>query len=171
MNHGEKRVNLERLTQTKLLCKSSLGSLVRKKTPIWEKLQNGQIYRGMTKKKKKSQTYFFFFRVFTCFAKSVRNIKVSIYTGEVNTEQQGQKKVERTKGRNFQKLATTLRQVLLARNDVKILLLLLFVINIYNFPSPIRNTPGQSSHSSWSQPCRILKDKVSFPLWHPLACL
>lgn len=64
---------------------------------------------------KKSQTvifFFLFFSVLTCFVKSVRNIEVSIYTGAVDTEQQGQKKVERTKGaaksRNVQKLATTL---------------------------------------------------------------
>lgn len=77
-----------------------------------QKVQNGQIIQT-----KNSQTAFYLFLCFhTCAAKSALNIKVSIYTGVVYTEQQGQKKVERTKGsnsRNFQKLATTLHQVLL----------------------------------------------------------
>lgn len=80
MNHGEKRVNLERLTQTKLLCKSSLGSLVRKKTPIWEKLQNGQIYRGMTKKKKKSQTVIFFSSEFSPALRSLSVTSKWVFT-------------------------------------------------------------------------------------------
>lgn len=50
--------------------------------------------------KKARRVFFFFHQCFSpAFAKSVRNIKVSIYTGAEYTEQQGQKKVERTKGR------------------------------------------------------------------------
>lgn len=123
----ERKSKLGVKTQTKLFCKSSLGSLVRNnKTPIWEKVQERTDLQRCDKKRKKARPFFFFFSVLTCFVKSVLNIKVSIYTGAVYTEQQGQKRVERTKGsegRNLQKLATTLRQVLLVRNNVKILLL------------------------------------------------
>lgn len=62
------------------------------KTPIGEKLQNGQIYRGVTKKKRDS--LFFLLRRSNLNRESVLNIEVSIYTGAVYTEQQGQKKVE-----------------------------------------------------------------------------
>lgn len=60
----------------------------------------------MTKRKKARLLYFFFFSVLTCFAKSALNIKVSIYTGAVYTQQQGQKKVERTKGSKSRNLQT-----------------------------------------------------------------
>lgn len=43
---------------------------------------------------KKSKTVVFFSLFSPAFAKSVLNIKVSIYTGAEDTEQQGQKKVE-----------------------------------------------------------------------------
>lgn len=92
------------LTQTKLLCKSSLGSLVRKKPVPSER--NYTTDRGMTKRKKVRLLYSFFFSVLTCFAKSALNIKVSIYTGAVYTQQQGQKKMERTKGSKSRNLQT-----------------------------------------------------------------
>lgn len=95
------------LTQTKLLLSLRSARWSEKNPPIWEKLHNGQRYD----KKEKSETviYIFFFSVLTCFAKSALNIKVSIYTGAVYTQQQGRKKVERTKGsksRNFWTPAT-----------------------------------------------------------------
>lgn len=55
-------------------------------------------------------TVIFFFSVFTCIEKSVLNIKVSIYTSAVHTEQQGQKKkVGRTKGK--QKLKKKIKKL------------------------------------------------------------
>lgn len=109
--------------KTKLLCKSSLGLSVRlKKTShLRETTERTDLQRY-----DKKARLLFFLSVLPFFVKSVLNIKVSIYKGAAYTEQQGQKKVERTKGsksRNFQKLATTLRRVLLVRNDVKIFLL------------------------------------------------
>lgn len=103
---AERKSKLGVLTQTKLLCKSSLGSLVRKKpSHLRETTQRTEVWQ----KGKRRDCYIFFFSVLTCFAKSALNIKVSIYTGAVYTQQQGRKKVERTKGsksRNFWTPAT-----------------------------------------------------------------
>ena len=91
------------------LCESSLGQ--KKNLQSERNYRTDRFTEGW---QKKPDCFFFFllFSVLTCFVKSVCNIEVSIYTGAVDTEQQGQKKVERTKGgaksRNVQKLATTL---------------------------------------------------------------
>lgn len=108
----QKKSKRGELTQTKRSCKSSLGSSLRKKERNYRTDRFTEVWQ------KKRDCYSFFSSVFSpAFAKSVLNIKVSIYTGAEYTGQQGQKKME-NKGQKM-----TLRQVLLVRNDVKILLL------------------------------------------------
>lgn len=117
-----KKINLESEPKPNFCVSLRSARWSEKKTSHWrETTERTDLQRD---DRKARLLFFFFLSVLTCFAESALNIKVSIYTSAVNTEQQGQKTVARTKGsksRNFQKLATTLRQVLLVRNDVKIL--------------------------------------------------
>lgn len=134
-------------------------------------LQNGQIYRRMTKK---SETVIFFlFSVLTCFLQNLSLTSKWVFTQcTQNSRDRKRWREQRAEtSRSWQLLYTKL---FLWEMMWRLLLLCCCCSNntiSTTILTPTRNTPGQSSRISWNQPCSIInyRYKMSpFPPWHSL---
>lgn len=158
---AERKSKLGVLTQTKLLCKSSLGSLVRKKpSHLRETTQRTEVWQ----KGKKRDCYIYFFLQCSHLLRKVRPQHQSEYLHRcsVHTTARTEKGGE-NKGQQEQKLLDSSdAKVLRVRNDVKMSLLCCccsnYTISTTFPPPPAGNIPEQRS---CNRLCGILKSVVS----------